>query len=90
MITKDNKFVCDICKVPVHFFPGEKGMNSPMLHTHLWKLCLKYYHIRYDEVSHQYLCDKCMEKAIGRPIQLKDLRLCPLSEDWVKEHYEHL
>ena len=86
----NNIQVCDICQTPVHFFPGEKGMNSPMLHTYIWKWCLKYYHIRYDSISHQFLCDKCIEKALGRPIKISDLRPCPLSKDWAKEHYNEL
>lgn len=49
-----------------------------------------YYSIKYSRTNSQFLCEDCMEKTLGRPIQPKDLRLCPLSEDWAKEHYEHL
>ena len=90
MITKDNKHVCDICKVSVHFFLGGKKINSPMLHTEIWKQCLRYYNIKYSRTNSQFLCEDCMEKALGRPIHISDLRICPLSEDWAKEHYEHL
>jgi len=83
----DNIQVCDICQVPVHFFPGEKGMNSPMLHTEIWKKCLNFYHIKYSRTNSQFLCDSCMEKALNRTIQPSDLRFCPLSEDWAKEHW---
>lgn len=69
------------------FFPGDKGMNSPMLHTEIWKQCLKYYNIEYSRTNSQFLCENCMEKALGKSIQPSDLRDCLLSEDWAKEHW---
>lgn len=86
----NNTQVCDACRVSVRFFPGEKNMNSPMLHTKIWKQCLQYYNIEYSRTNSQFLCEDCMEKALNRPIQVNDLRICPLSEAWAKEHYVHL
>lgn len=78
----DNRQVCDVCHNSIHMWPGQYRQNSPMLHTPLWKQCLKYYDINYYENKHQFLCDKCMEKALKRKITIDDLRPCPLSNDW--------
>lgn len=64
--------------------------NVMMLHTEIWKQCLQYYSIKYSRTNSQFLCEDCMEKALGRPIHINDLRICPLSEDWAKDHRESL
>lgn len=51
---------------------------GPMLHDNLWS--------KVSDNFRQLLCSQCVEKRLGRKIEFEDMKLCPLSLDWWREH----
>lgn len=88
---KDNRMLCDSCFTEVQFFPKPEKwrQNSPMLKTRVWKKALKNLGLKYTDENGQFLCDSCMSVGLKRKLRLKDLRKCPLSDDYVAENSEY-
>ena len=68
----------ELGEVPVHTVPinvcPNCGKNNPTLcivHDYIWKEIAK----------NGVLCLHCMERALGRPIRLKDLKRCGITNE---------
>jgi hypothetical protein len=55
---------CDVC--------GKKNPEMCMVHEHIWQ--------SFGYQKKHILCFTCMEKKLGRHIELKDLVDCPVNE----------
>ena len=45
-------------------------------------------HLKAPKNIHTFVCNDCIEKALGRPIEITDINDSPFNQDYIKTHFE--
>lgn len=77
---ESSSLICRVCKGKINL-TGDY-INSPVLLNSVWKKCLGHFNLQNIQEK-IYLCDHCMSIALGRKIDIRDLKECALSINWL-------